>query len=111
MDNRNVFRQISRLSTTDLLITKIDCTERVAKFKSLKFGLLSLLGIFVGQIAKSLYAAQVMSMMDYLSMILSLYCVTGYLILDALEASSTAQKELICDLLILRMSRTGKKKS
>ncbi len=111
MDNRSMFREISRLRTTDLLIAKMDCTRRIALFKSLKLGLLGLLGIFVGQVTKSLFAAQAMSVMDYLSVPLALYCVIGYLILDALGASSTAQKELICDLLALRMSRTGKKKS
>ncbi|WP_444928344.1 hypothetical protein ACJJI4_23825 (plasmid) [Microbulbifer sp. TRSA002] len=111
MDNRIMFREISRLRTTDLLIAKMDCIRRIALFKSLKLGLLGLLGIFVGQVAKSLFAAQAMSMMDYLSVALALYCVIGYLILDALEASSTAQEKLVCDLLTLRMSRTGKRKS
>ncbi|QFT57111.1 hypothetical protein [Microbulbifer sp. THAF38] len=111
MDNRIMFREISRLRTTDLLIAKMDCIRRIALFKSLKLGLLGLLGIFVGQVAKSLFAAQAMSMMDYLSVALALYCVIGYLILDALEAGSTAQEKLICDLLTLRMSRTGKRKS
>ena len=109
MDNRRMFREISRLRTTDLLIAKMDCTRRIALFKSLKLGLLGLLGIFVGHVAKSLLATQAMSWIDYLSVSLAMYCVIGYLVLDALEASSTALKELICDLLALRMSRTGKK--
>lgn len=111
MDNRLIFTQVSRLRTKDLLIAKMDCSKRVALFKSLKLGLLGLLGIFVGQVAKSLFAAQPMSIMDYVAAIFTLYSVIGYLILDALEATSTAQKELIYDLLALRLSRTGKKKS
>lgn len=104
-----MFREISRLRTTDLLITKMDCTRRIALFKSLRLGLLGLLGIFVGHVAKSLFDVQAMSWVGYLSASLVLYCVVGYLILDALEAGSNALKELICDLLALRMSRTGKK--
>ena len=72
MDNRRMFREISRLRTTDLLIAKMDCTRRIALFKSLKLGLLGLLGIFVGHVAKSLLAAQAMSWIDYLSVSLAM---------------------------------------
>lgn len=109
MDNHIMFKEISRLRTSDLLITKMDCTKRISLYKSLKHGLIGLLGIFVGQVVKTTFAEQAISMMDFISILAALYCVVGYLILDALEASTTAQKELICDMLALRMSRTGKK--
>ena len=109
MNNRKIFREISRLRTKDLLITKMDCTRQIALFRSLKLGLIGLLGIFVSQIAKTIYAAKVLSMMDYVSVPLALYCVTGFLICNQLEANFTAQKELICDLLSIRMNNSGKK--
>lgn len=111
MDNRIMFREVSRLRTTDLLITKIGRTRRIALFKSLKLGLLGLLGIFVGHIAKSILSEPVMSWMDYLSVLLAMYCVIGYLVFDSFEARSIAQKELVCDLLALRMSNTRRKAS
>lgn len=109
MENRIMHMEISRLRTTDLLITKMDCTRRSALFKSLKLGLVGLLGIFVGQIAKTLYTAQVFGIIDFMSVPLSVYCVLGYLAFDSLEARSVAQKELINDILSIRLSRTGKK--
>lgn len=109
METRKLFREISRLRTTDLLITKMDCTRRVYLFKSLKLGLLGLLGIFIGQIAKTLLAGQEMTTIDVISSFLAIYCVIGYLIFDSHESNYTALKELICDLLAIRSSRTGKK--
>ena len=111
MDNHIIYKEISRLRTSDLLVTKMDCTKRMSLYKSLKHGLIGLMGIFVGQVVKTTFADQAMSMMDYVSILSGLYCVVGYLILDTLEASTAAQKELICDVLALRTSRTGKKKS
>ena len=110
MINRHVFKAISKLRTKDLLIAKMDCTKRITLFKSLKLGLLGLLGIFVGQIATSLFTVQAdWSWMTVVSIPLALYCAIGYLVLDSLEAGQLAIKELINDLLALRMSKTGKK--
>lgn len=107
MENRIMFREISRLRTTDLLISKMDCTRRVALYKSLKLGFLGLLGIFVGQLAKVLYAAQAMGIIEFISVPLAAYCLVGYFVFDSLGARSVAQKELINDMLTLRMSRTA----
>jgi len=110
METRRRFKQISRLTTTDLLVAKMNCTKRNARYKALKLALVALTGIFVTQIAKMLFdASKVMDYLDYLSIPLTFYCVFGYLFLNSLEASITAQKELICDLLALRMNRTGRK--
>lgn len=111
MNNRLVFKDTARLRTRDLLIAKMECTTRIALFKTLKSGFLGLLGLFIAQIAKSLFAIQALSWIEYVSLGLALYCVGCYLVFDTLEASLAAQKELICDLLTLRMSRTGKKTS
>ena len=111
MNYRKLFHEINRLSTKDLYIYKMECTSKIALFKSLKNGFLGLLALFIAQIAKTLFALQILSWIEYVSVGLSLYCVICYLLFDAFEASSTAQKELICDLLALRISRTGKKKS
>ena len=109
MKIRRKLIEISRLRTTDLLSSKMDCSERVSFFKSLKLGLIGLIGIFVGHIVNTIYANQAMSMADYVSAAFIVLCVIEYMLINTLEARSASQKELICDLLALRMSRTGKK--
>ncbi|PVZ64542.1 hypothetical protein [Pelagibaculum spongiae] len=109
MDNRTMYKEISRLSTSDLLVFKMDYTRSIFLFKSLKLGLVGLSGIFVGHIIKPLISGQALAWVEYISAVLALYCVSGHLILDAWESSATALKELIVDLLAIRMSRAGKK--
>ena len=109
MKNRGKFKEICRLRTSDLMVSKMDCIERIALFKSLKLGLIGLLGIFVGQIVKTIYANQEMLLADYVSAVFVVLCVIEYLLINTLDARSASQKELICDLLAIRLSRTGKK--
>lgn len=109
MKNRRKFNEICRLRTSDLMVSKMDCIERISFFKSLKLGLIGLIGIFVGHIVNTIYANQAMSMADYISAAFIVVCVIEYLLINTLEARSASQKELICDLLALRMSRAGKK--
>jgi len=109
MKNRSKFKEISRLRTSDLLVSKMSCTENVAWLQSFKLGLIGLLGMFLGQIAKTMYTHQDFTFADYLSVVFMIFCVIEYLLLNALEARSTAKKELINDLLAIRISRTGKK--
>ena len=111
MKNRRKFKEISKLKTSDLLVSKMDCIESIALYKSLKLGLIGLIGIFVGQIVNTMYAGTSLQIIDYVSAILVILFVVEYLFVNTLEARSASQKELICDLLTLRMSRTGKKKS
>jgi hypothetical protein len=87
----------------------MDCTKSISLFKTLKLGFLGLLGIFVGHVAKSFLETQTVSLLDYGTIVLIVYCVACYLTFDALESSSMAKKELICDLLTLRMNVAGRK--
>lgn len=109
MKNRRKFKEICRLRTSDLMIFKMDCIERISLFRSLKLGLIGLLGIIVGQIVKAVYINQTLLLVDYISIVFFVFFVIKYLFINTLEARSASQKELICDLLALRMSRTGKK--
>ena len=111
MKNRRKFKEICRLRTSDLMVSKMDCIESIALLKSLKLGLIGLIGIFVGQIVNTIYAGHSLQVADYVSAILVVFFVVEYLFVNTLEARSASQKELICDLLTLRMSMTGKKKS
>jgi len=111
MKNRRKFKEISKLRTTDLLILKMNSCESIMLYKSLKLGLIGLIGIFVGQIVNTMYAGTALQIVDFISAILVVLFVVEYLFVNTLEACTASQKELICDLLTLRMSMTGKKKS
>jgi len=108
MKNRNVFKEISRLRTTDLLISKMDNIESIALYGSIKRGMIGLMGIFVTQVANAIYTDNTLVASDYLSLVATMICVIEYVILDSLVARSTAQNELIDDLLAIRMNRAGK---
>ena len=110
MDNRICFNEVSRLRTTDLLIAKMICTRKLSQYRALKLASVTLLGIFGSHIAKVLYATTgVMGIMEHVSIVLGLYCGFGFLLFNYREANATARKELICDLLSLRMNRAGGK--
>ncbi|MEH6473829.1 MAG: hypothetical protein V7752_21620 [Halopseudomonas sp.] len=112
MKNRTMLKELSRLRTSDLLVSKMDCTKSIARLKSIQQALIGLLGLLIGSLAKVLLTApETMGLINYVSIGLVLYCVIGYWIVNGLGANSAARKELICDLLTLRMNRTGKKKA
>jgi hypothetical protein len=91
------------------MILKMDCIEEIALFRSFKLGLIGFMGVFVGQVVRTIYANQGMLLADYISAVFAVLCIVYYLVFNLLEARSASQKELICDLLALRMNKTGKK--
>lgn len=107
MDNRKMFREISRLRTSDLLIAKMAATRRIALFNSLKLGFLGLLGVFVGQIVKAVFSVQAVHPIDVFAAVFAVCSVVMYMLFDGLEAASSAQKELICELLAIRSSKAS----
>jgi len=109
MDIQNSYKKISRLRTTDLLISKMDCNINISILKSLKPGLIGLIGVFAGQIVSMIYTGRSMMSSDFASAFLVVYCVIAYSVVTALEARAITRKELICDLLAIRMSRTAAK--
>lgn len=108
MDSKTIFRCLSRLRTSDLMVAKIDCTRRIALFRAIKFGLIAVLSVFFSQIAKMIYDDVTMDLWDMLTIPFTAYCMATVLVVNAYEAVLVARKELINDLLTLRMSRAGK---
>lgn len=109
MDNRMLFSEISRLRTKELMISKMEKITEASFFRSLKIGFLSVAGILTSQLITSFYDANSFTTVDVITFLMMIYGVVGYLVFDKLHANVSAQIELICDLLALRLGRTGKR--
>tara|TARA_R110002167_G_scaffold204404_1_gene408456 strand:+ start:20638 stop:20952 length:315 start_codon:yes stop_codon:yes gene_type:complete len=102
MKNRTKFMELSKLNMGDLIIARMHCTQRIAMFGSLNRAAVALLGIVIGQLGKTIYAAEVLAWLDYVSLGLALYCVMAYLLFNGVLARATALKEAISELIALQ---------
>lgn len=108
MDNRHL-NQLSRLRTSDLLTTKMNTTKKITYLDVTKKALIGLFGIFVTQIAKTYFGSDTMGVEELIAAIFSVYTGLGFIIVVAIESSNIATKEMICDVLEIRKSNTGKR--
>ena len=106
MKNRDLYLELNRLRTTDLLIRKMGCTQQIAFFSSLRLALLGLNGLLVGQIAKTLFSSKTMALVDIISIPLVIYCMIAFHLLNAVHSSLVGEKELIGDLLTFRQNKS-----
>ena len=109
MNSATILKKFSREKTSKLLVHKMHCSEKVAIYKSIKLGFLGMGGICIAQVVKMLYDGKVFDWLDWASIPFGLYSIIWYLIFTLWEIEASATKELINDLLAIRLNRSGRK--
>lgn len=109
--NREIYNELSRLRTSDLLVARMDAVTTGSFWLTLKSGTLGMIAMCVGHLSTTLFSAKVLGIGQYLVLMLTLYSTAGLFVCDRRAAQEKAKSELINELLTLRQNRTGTGKS
>jgi hypothetical protein len=102
-----LYEKTNRMTTTELLIAKIESTRTISFMKSCKLGVVAILGVGVTDISTHLNAGVKLSDLDLVSISSIIFFLLIFLVLEFLQSQEVGRKELMIDLLSLRASRTG----
>jgi|DeeseametaMP0747_FD_contig_41_1714452_length_2956_multi_6_in_0_out_0_2 hypothetical protein len=109
MGNMNLLKQLSAYKTSQLLVKKVTCTVKIATYKFIEMAGLAVAGSFAAFATPKIFAGQ----MNWdgpavFYGLMALYCAMLAIIARINHGHQLGKKELINDLLALRMNQTGK---
>jgi hypothetical protein len=107
MDSKLLYERIKVMKTSELLIAKMECTKTISFLKSIKLGVIAVLGLAFTDITTDLMSGVIMSEISMVSFSIATLSVIVFFVFDVLQSTETARKELMNDLLSIRGSRTG----
>ena len=100
MDDQDLLvRELGKLPVGVLLARKMKATIAINRLKSLRIGVVGLIGISTSQFFKSFFSSTDMTLIDLLPAVLCMINVVLYMHVDNKESLQIANKDLITDLL------------
>lgn len=111
MENLKLIRKLSAYKTSQLLTKKVTCTVKIATYKFIEMAALGIAGGFAAYVMPKMFAGEMN--WDVQSMVfgfMALYSGVLAVIARINHGYQLGKKELINDLLALRMNQTGKPK-
>ncbi|EIF42781.1 hypothetical protein DOK_11976 [gamma proteobacterium BDW918] len=112
MKNLDLQRELNRLRTSELLSEKVVCTVKIAIYKLIELGLLSVVGGFAAFVMPKMFAGTMQWDHDAkLFLVFVVYAAMVAVVTRFNHGYELAKKELIIDLLAFRMNNTGRTKT